>query len=211
MTMIEKTAVAVICMAALGALAACSTEPAARSGFLSDYSKLRPDPEIEGQMSYRNPSKKLTAYKKFLIDPVVVKLAPNAKGKTVDPGDLKALADFFRNEAVKKLSQRYQVVQKPGPGVLYIRAAITDINVTNPLLNIHPGTKLTGAGLGGASMEVEAFDSVTMERIAAVIETQKGSRLSIAAGLTEFGHAKEVMKGWVERFVKRLDGANSGK
>lgn len=95
--------------------------------------------------------------------------------------------------------------------MLYIRAAITDVDVTNPLLNIHPGTKLTGAGLGGASMEAEAFDAVSMERIVAVVETQKGSRMSIAAGLTQFGHAKEVMKGWVERFVKRLDAADSGK
>jgi len=79
------------------------------------------------------------------------------------------------------------------------------------LLNIHPGTKLTGAGLDGASMEAEALDSVTMELIAAVVETQKGSRLSMSAGLSKFGHAKEVMKGWVERFVKRLDAANSGK
>ena len=101
------------------ALAACDTTPTAKSGILSDYSKLQPDPKIEGQLSYRNPSKKVTASKKFLIDPVVVQLAPNAKGKTIDPGDLKALTDFFRNEAVKALSKRYQVVSKPGPGVLY--------------------------------------------------------------------------------------------
>lgn len=206
-----KATTGIIGALALGALAACSVTPAAKSGFLSDYSQLRPDPKIEGQLSYRNPSKKVMAYKKFLIDPVVVQLAPNARGKTLDPGDLKQLTDFFRNEAVKALSKRYQVVSKPGPGVLYIRAALTDVEVTTPLLNIHPGTKLTGAGLGGASMEVEAFDSVTMQRIVAVVETQRGSRLSIAAGLTKFGHAKEVMKGWVERFVKRLDAANSGK
>ena len=207
----KKATTATIGALALGALAACAATPTAKSGFLSDYSKLRPDPKIEGQLSYRNPSKKVTAYKKFLIDPVVVQLAPNAKGKTLDPGDLKKLTDFFRNEAVKALSKRYQVVSKPGPGVLYIRAALTDVEVTNPMLNIHPGTKMTGAGLGGASMEAEAFDSVTMERIVAVVETQKGSRLSMSAGLSKFGHAKEVMKGWVERFVKRLDAANSGK
>ena len=208
---LRKAMTATIGVLALGALAACGTTPTAKSGFLSDYSQLRPDPKIEGQLSYRNPSKKVTAYKKFLIDPVVVHLAPNAKGKTLDPGDLKAMADFFRNEAVKALSKRYQVVSKPGPGVLYIRVALTDVEVTNTLLNIHPGTKLTGAGLGGASMEAEALDSVTMERIVAVVETQKGSRLSITAGLSKFGHAKEVMKGWVERFVKRLDAAKSGK
>jgi hypothetical protein len=101
------------------------------------------------------------------------------------------------------------MIGKTSVAVICVAAlgALADVDVTNPSLDIHPGTKLTGAGLGGASMEAEAFDSVSMERIVAVIETQKGSRMSIATGLTEFGHAKEVMKGWVERFVKRLDGA----
>ncbi len=207
----KKATTGTIGALALGALAACGVTPAAKSGFLSDYSQLRPDPKIEGQLSYRNPSKKVTAYKKFLIDPVVVRVAPNATGKTLDPGKLKQLTDYYRNEAVKALSKPYHLVSKPSTGVRYIRAALTDVEVANPLLNIHPGTKLTGAGLGGASMEAEAFDSVTMERIVAVVETQRGSRLSFSAGLSKFGHAKEVMKGWVERFVKRLNAANSGK
>lgn len=211
MSMVRNIATGVICLAVTAMLAACETQQTARTGFLSDYSQLRPDPEIEGQWSYRNQKKRLTGYKKFLIDPVVVRLAANAQGANIDPHDLAELADYFHTEAVHALSKRYQMVKKPGPGVLYIRVAITDIEVTNPLLNIHPGTKLTGLGLGGASMEAEALDSVSMERIAAVVETQRGSRLSFKAGLTRLGHAKEVMKGWVERFVKRLEAANSGK
>ncbi len=95
--------------------------------------------------------------------------------------------------------------------MLRIRVAITQISETIPLLNIHPGMKLTGAGLGGASMEAEAVDSKTGKRVAAVMETESGNRLSIAAGFSQFGHAKQVMDGWIERFVKRLDAARTGK
>ena len=44
--------------------------------------------------------------------------------------------------------------------------------------------ELTGAGLGGASMEAEAVDSQTGKRVAAVMETESGKRLSIAAGFS---------------------------
>jgi hypothetical protein len=160
-------------------------------------------------MAYRAPS--LYSYRKFLIDPVVVHFAPKAKGSAIDPAGLKELTDYFNDNAIKELSKNYQVVGKPGPGVLRIRVAITQISETIPILNIHPGTKLTGAGLGGASMEAEAIDTISGKRVAAVTETETGNRLSIVAGLSQLGHAKQVIDGWIERFVKRLDEARTGK
>src|SRR5438445_10320291 len=56
--------------------------------------------------------------------------------------------------------------------------------------------KMIGAGLGGAAMEAEAIDSVSKERLAAIVVSEAGSRLGFTAGLSTFGHAKEVMDGW---------------
>ncbi len=109
------------------------------------------------------------------------------------------------------MSKRYQVVQKPGPGVLRLRVAITGIEKTTPILNIHPAMKISGIGLGGASMEAEAIDSRGGERVGAVVDSREGSRASIGAGLQTFGHAKEVMDFWVERFIKNLDKAHGEK
>lgn len=198
-----------ILIAATGLLAACAGETTKQSGFLSNYSQLTPDANIEGAASYRAPN--LYTYRKFMLDPIVVHFAPKAEGAAIEPDKLKELTDYFYNNAIKALSKNYQVVTEPGPGVSRIRVAITNIEETNPLLNIHPGTKLTGAGLGGASMEAEAVDSTTNKRIAAIVETARGSRASIVAGLSRFGNAKEVMDGWIERFVKRLDEARTGK
>jgi len=99
-------------------------------------------------------------------------------------------------------------VSSPGKGVARIRVAITDVDKTNPLLNIHPGTKLTGAGLGGAGMEMELVDSVTGQTIGAAIDNQKGSRLSLAAGVKWFGHAQAVMENWAEDLKKFIDQAH---
>jgi len=43
------------------------------------------------------------------------------------------------------------------------------------------------------------------QTIAAAIDNQKGSRLSVGAGLTWFGNAEEVMENWAEDLKKWVD------
>ena len=145
-----------------------------------------------------------------MLDPVIVHFAPNAKGSGVDPIKLKKLTDYFLYEAVSALVKRYRVVSEPGPGVLRLRMAITDVQTTQPMFNILPATKLLGFGMGGASMEAEALDSMTGERILAVVDKRSGeyNPLPSAAEFDELGHAKEAIKHWVERFVSRVDKAH---
>ena len=196
-----------------GLLTGCQVQKTAYSGFLGDYSKLRPSPEVEDALYFQNPAKSLKDYDKFIIDPVLVHFAPNAKGTALDPAKLKKLTDYAYDEAAKALSQRYAVVNVAGPRVLRLRTALTDIKKTKPAMNIHPATKLSGIGLGGASMEAEALDSQTGECVFAVVDTRQGNRLSIGAGLSELGHAQQVIKHWIDRFVNRVDRAHgySGK
>ena len=198
----------VLAVTSSAVLVGCQATKAAHSGFLGDYSKLRPNPEVEDALYYQDPAKSLKDYDKFMIDPVIVHFAPNAEGTAFDPAKLKELTDYAHEEAVAALSKRYRVVDTPGPGVLRIRAALTDIKKTKPAMNIHPATKLSGLGLGGASMEAEALDSQTGVRVIAVVDTRQGNRLSFGAGLSELGHAKQVIKHWIERFVKRVDKAH---
>lgn len=166
-------------------------------------SRTRPD----GVQRWVAPTEKLTQYKQFIIDPVIVHFSPNAKGTAIDPAELKEMSDYFHAQVVKALSKtkRYQVVTAPGSGVARVRIAITDISKTVPVANIHPAMKLSGIGLGGAAMEAEVVDSVSGERLGMVVDSQSGGRLGIVAGLQTYGHARQVMDGWTERFVKRLD------
>jgi hypothetical protein len=191
----------------LGAALAGCAQKKEHSGFLKDYSGLASVPDMDEALFYQNPKRHLKEFTAFILDPVVIHFAPNASGTGIDPAELKELADFWHEEAVKALSKRYKVVTEPGQGVLRVRAAITGIQKTVPVANIHPAMKMSGVGLGGAAMEAEAVDSRTGERVLAVIDSRTGSRLGITAGFQTYGHAKEVMQFWVERFVKRLDEA----
>lgn len=189
-----------------GASDEAQTEETVYSLFLQNYWQLSIDKE--GAMSYKNLSKGLKQYNKFMLDPVVVHFAANAKGTAVDPAKLVQLTDYAHRELVKGLSKRYQVVGSPGPGVLRIRSAITDIKKALSAHDIKPGEESFGVGLGGASMEAEGLDSQTGERVIAVVDSRQGEKISTAERFDEFGHAKEVIRYWIMRFVRRLDKAH---
>ena len=192
--------------------AGCGTTPTAHSGFLGNYSQLQPDPEDKDRLIYRASGSKVKQYNKFIVDRVVVHFAPNAKGTTINTANVNTLSNHLHNEVVKALSAsgRYRVVNSPGREVLRVRIAITDIEKSNVGMNALPQTKLMGVGLGGASFEGEIVDSVSGDRIAATVDSQKGSRASMA-GLTTFGDAEAVMTKWAERLVKKLDDAHGYK
>jgi len=74
--------------------------------------------------------------------------------------------------------------------------------------NIHPAMKMSGLGLGGASMEAEGTDSQTKDRVFAVTDSQHGPRRDITGGLQWYGNAKGVKAEWAKRLVARLDEAH---
>ncbi len=186
-------------------LVGCGGHQAAKTGFLKDYSKMEAHPDIDGRFRYIDPSIDASKYSKFIVDPVAINLSEKGKEKKTDPKELKRLAKYFHQKITEELQKGYQVVQSSGAGVARIRTSISEVDKTLPYLNVHPGTKLTGAGLGGAGAEMEVVDSVNGRTIAAAIDNQKGSRLSIGAGLTWYGHAEQVMENWAKDVKKWVD------
>jgi len=197
--------VVVVVVATASAVAGCAPK-GDFSGFLGDYSKLERDVILDNSLAYTNPTKDLKQYTKFIIEPVVVHFAPNADGIAIDPADLKMLADYWRDETVKALSRNYTVVTEPGPGVLRVRAAITGIKKNVPLASVGSLTKAADIGLGGASMEAEALDAQTGERVAAIVDSRSGAALGITGRRqTSYDDAKEILRLWAERFAARVD------
>ena len=184
----------------------CGKSQSSYSGFLGDYAQL--EPTAQDTLFYRTPRRSLAQYDKFILEPIIVHFAPSAEGTSIDPEKLNELTEYFSEELVAGLSQQYQQVTTPGPRVLRLRVAVTDVKRSTGALNVLPQIKLLGVGLGGASMEAEALDSQTGQRVMAVVQSQSGTRLSLE-GLGEFDHAKQVMRMWVDQFVKRVEEAKS--
>jgi len=185
----------------------CATAPPG-SGFLKDYSVLQPDPEDESLLWWEKEGVDWKRYKKFMIDPVVVYFHPKAKNRQIEPDVLKELTDYFRNEVIEEIQDAYPVVDKPGPDVCRIRAAITDLVPANPFVNI---VTTAGVGLpvdmGGASMEAMFLDSMTNELLGAVVDSKKGTPvdINILKGFTTWGYAKGAFRDWAELLRESLD------
>ena len=194
--------VGVLCAAA--ALTGCTSGKAkpAQTGFLSDYSMLQP----EGQSTLRFIDRSaLARYNAFIIDPVTVYFHGDAKGTDVPYDKRDELTIYMRGAIVEALADGYDIVSTPGPGVARVRIAVTDIKSSTQALNVLPTTRITGMGLGGASVEAEIVDSRTGEQLAGLVESRLAQRLNMAAGWSKFGDAKAVMQDWARNFRRRLD------
>jgi hypothetical protein len=105
---------------------ATDTARLTQSGFLSDYARLRAVSWGEGIQCWRAADLDAKKYDKILIGRIVVSVKPGTD-QTIDPSDLKTLTDYFHSSLVTALKPQMQVVDKPGPGVLVLRIALTDL------------------------------------------------------------------------------------
>lgn len=192
-------------------LVQCGCGPGAvtKTGFLSDYSRLRA--KSASSLRYVN-ERALAKYSNFIVDTVDVHFHSGAKGieeKTkgkLTQQNIDDLTNYMHTkivEAVKATGN--SVVYQPGSGVARIRVAITDIDKSSAT-TLLPQAKLAGVGLGGASLEAEIVDSMTGEQIAGLVEAQMGSRIPFS-GLGQWDAAKQAMDNWGKRLKKRLEEA----
>ena len=192
-------AAAGICLTVI--LSGCA-KTAKETGFLSTYAKL--EPVSSTRMRYIAPNDVTGKYSKFIIEPITVKFYDTKTAKKTELDDIKHLQEYFHTQILEQKPDRYQIVSVPGLGVAKLRIAITNLEKSTPALNVLPQTKLTGVGLGQASVEAEMVDSQTGEQLAAAIDSETGSRFSFS-GLSKWGDVEAVMKDWAKRLWLRVD------
>jgi hypothetical protein len=163
----------------------------------------------------------LASYDKVLLDPLVFLVLDDPKYKGAKAEKLKELSEAYRAAMAKELGKDYPLVTEPGPGVMRVRTAITNLVSNKPgliaAMAIIPGGSLAYAALpakynniGSATMEGEALDSVTGERIAAAAAHRSGKKTEFFSGLSKWGHVKKALDVWAHLFRQWLD-QNHGK
>ncbi len=193
-----------VILVGLIALQGCA-KPAGRSEFLASSVKLTQCPESKEKLWWERSGFNWHAYKHVMIDPITV--AGDAAGgkNAINHDELDELHHYFLASVTEKLAPEFTIVKEPGPDVLRIRPAITRIDRANPLLNVvTTAAVFIPLDMGGASIEVEFLDSMTGERLAAMVETKSGTPFQIIASLNTFGHAKNAMDDWASELKTAL-------
>ena len=193
-------------------LAGCTTpvEEPDRAGFISDYSKLvmEEDEALEltedEAYSYVNPD--LVNYRVFIIEDITMLYEAEPDEREFTDEELQELADFAKDVLAEALTEDgvFKVVDEPGPGVALARMAITSVDETIGALNVSTYSKITGLGLGGASIEGEILDSVTGEQLFATIRWGGGSRVG-RAGYSKTGDARIILTRWAKELREKLE------
>ena len=188
-----------------------------RSGFLSDYGRLRSVPWAEGIQCWRDAGLDAKKYDKVLIERIVVKIKPDQEAG-IDPTNLKMLTDYFHQSLVEALGPRMDVVDKPGADVIVMRIALTNLvptSVTRSLTGtVVPYAFVAEAGsgvatgrppgstpyLGETGIEMQFRDGGSGKVIAECRDTEIGRKYAADLDAGAVGAAQTWASGYLNSF-----------
>jgi hypothetical protein len=192
------------------------------SGFLGDYSQLKPGGAGQAQLVYINPDAKWPDYSKVILEPV--ELWGDGKGKPSEKarGEIRA---FVFNVFKEELAKKFELTDQPGPGVMKISIAITSVKPAEPMIAAYdqhltkpaePGAtlKFLGPGIavwvGSASGEAQVADSVSGQRLGAWVDKRFGSE-KVPPKKWKWGDAEAIVRKWADLLAERLAQLHAGK
>jgi hypothetical protein len=190
-----------------------------QSGFLKDYPTFEKGPRGGADMVYFKKGVDFKPYDKIMMDHVTFYFSKDAKYRGINSDELNQLSEAFHKAMVEALKDGYPLVEEPGPGVLRVRPAITDVKASRPVLNtistvmpaglalsiVKKGVTGTHMNVGEATLEAEFLDSQSSERVAAVIDKKSGEKYKVVKGMRKWGHAEDAFNYWAKRLRKWLD------
>lgn len=162
------------------------------TGFLGDYSMLRKEPEKRAALVYVNPRADFGKYDKIMMDPVELHPEAGRRSRAIPEHEVSTLLSTMDGAYRDWLSDDYRFVDAPGPGVMRFRSALTEAKSARVPLDLITSTGSVGLalsaiqsvsigrgmGIGETSIEFEAVDSQTGERLIAFVDKRVGSKLT---------------------------------
>lgn len=205
----------------VGSLSGCGATREAQSveqsGFLGDvYSQMHAGKDDEALLVYRNERTDWKSYEKVMIAPVTIWLGKDSQLEYVSPLDRLRLVNDLWGKLNDALKADYEIVYEPGPGVLLIKAAITEgeaswpvIDTVSTILPLHVLSELkylatgTAAFVGKASGEIKVTDGQTGELLMAAADRRAGG--TKLEGVTRsWDDVEEAYRYWAEKIRWRL-------
>ncbi len=189
------------------------------SGFLKDYSALKPNPRVESALTFvrEDAQKNLRSYFAIMVDPIEVYVATDADEGKISETSRKAVTNYFEHALKKAVSDAFPVVEAAGPLTLRLRAALVGVDVGGEVpasdlpADIGPLDRLLN--IGKLRVEMELVDSETGERIAAMVDkSELGAGAHVGAQYfsrsERFAAAREAFDEWAARVREFLDSSH---
>jgi hypothetical protein len=201
--------IAALLVAACGPTTKLGTSRSYTKGFLSDYSRLQPRGK---DLAYQSADamKELAAAKAIMIDQPEIHIAPGSDYKGAKPADMAVIAEAMRNDLSEALkASGYNVVTQPGPNVLLLRTALTDVYLEKKERNVLGYTPIGFVVGAGVSAMKEVMDKVDIMGMTLQAEITNSSTNAVLFDLVaqrggneqriSFDDFQSQMKAWGKR------------
>ena len=192
----------------------------AESGFLSDYSKLKPMKSPTGtDRGYVAPDgfKRMAAYTAVMVDQPEILFSAESEYRGMEPADIQALATIMRDAIKERLEAgNYKVVEQPGANVLFVRTGLTDLYLKKKKRNVLAYTPVGAVAKVGVdalkdtldkvdiiemTFEAELADSTSSDTLAALVVESGGRK---AEGEKEQRMDMEEFRAQIHEYSSRL-------
>lgn len=129
------------------------------------------------------------------------------------------LTDMLFHAMHEALSSQFKISHEPGPSVLRIRLALTEAKGANVAIRtmttvvpqLRAATALGGLSadtavtVGSATVEAELLDSITLERMAAVVDSRAGNKALLSErSYKTWGDVKAAFEFWANSAATHL-------
>jgi hypothetical protein len=190
-----------------------------RTGFLSNYARLKPTSWGNGIECWRDAQLDAKQYDKVMISRIVMSFKPKSGEEvSIDPADLKTLTDYFHHSLVNALKPQMAIVTAPEPGTVVIRIALTSLIPTNVSRSV-TGTLIpygfvaeAGSGaatgrpagstpyMGETGVEMQFLDAASGSVLGECRDTEIGRKYAADTNSGTAGAAQTWASGYVNSF-----------
>jgi uncharacterized protein DUF3313 len=160
------------------------------SGFLQDYTRLKPVPQKEGRYAWMEADAELRQYTKLMLPPMEIWIDRDAPYRGLSADVVQRIASIYQTSFARGLAPEFPVVDQPGPGIATCRFAITGLTPERPAFrpidivpiraafNIVRAASGTSPQVARVSAEIECEDSVSHKLLLEAVITGVGEKNS---------------------------------
>ncbi|AYC30944.1 DUF3313 domain-containing protein [Pseudomonas cavernae] len=195
-------------------LAGCSsstTQPEQYSGFLGDYSQLKPATSASGApvLRWTSPGLDLSRYDSVLVERPQFYPKPQPSAQ-VSQQTLDQIATYLQQTMQRELNGQMKVVQQPGANTLVLRSAISSVDVSPEGLKPYEVIPIalvvaaasTAAGTRDENtsiyVEMQALDAASNKVVAQVVRKGSGLQLENTSTQLSLKDLQPVLDVWAK-------------
>lgn len=208
-------------------LVSCETTQPEKRHHLSSYRGMEEHVGAFGNRALvkEGDPERLKRYERVIIEDVRVLLpkSTDPKVKKASRAEAYALAGKFEDILKAEFGKHYEITRSRSSRTMTVRAALTDLEPSNPALfavNYLPYAGLAATGIqvlqgtpralgaGSAAIEIEVLDSRSRRQLYAMVDKLEGGKLQ-PGSLSKYGQAEMAMQAWARKTRRAVQGKST--